>query len=131
MKVAQSCPTLCNPMDYTVREILQARILEWVAVPFSRGASQPRDRTQVSCIASGFFTQLSHKGSLKSALLTSSLGRQTLLVQGPHFENHSSGLYLTGEVVGHRIQTPSAFPFSKFSWTLEKYLCHFFFKVAN
>ena len=43
MKVAQSCPTLCNPMDYTVRGILQARILEWVAFPFSRGSSQPRD----------------------------------------------------------------------------------------
>ena len=43
-------------MDYTVDEILQARILEWVAVPFSRGSSQPRDRTQVSCIAGGFFT---------------------------------------------------------------------------
>ena len=39
MKVAQSCPTLCNPMDYTVYGILQARILEWVACPFSRGSS--------------------------------------------------------------------------------------------
>jgi len=36
VKVAQSCPTLCNPMDYTVHGILQARILEWVAIPFSR-----------------------------------------------------------------------------------------------
>ena len=43
MKVTQSCPTLCDPMDYTVHGILQARILEWVAVPFSRGSSQPRD----------------------------------------------------------------------------------------
>ena len=56
MKVAQSCPTLCDPMDYTVHGILQARILEWVAMPFSRGSSQPRDWTQVSCIAWGFFT---------------------------------------------------------------------------
>jgi len=45
-----------QPQDYTVHGILQARILEWVAVPFSRGSSQPRDRTQVSHIASGFFT---------------------------------------------------------------------------
>ena len=45
-----------NPMDYTLLGILQARILEWVASPFSRGASQPRDRTQVSCIEGGFFT---------------------------------------------------------------------------
>ena len=56
VKVAQTCPTLCDPMDpYTVHRILQARILEWVAVPFSRGSSQPRDQTQVSRIAGGFF----------------------------------------------------------------------------
>ena len=55
-KVVQSCPTLCDPMDYTVRGMLQARILEWVTIPFSRGSSQPRDQTQVSRIAGGFFT---------------------------------------------------------------------------
>ena len=42
-------------MDYTARGILQARILEWVAVPFS-GSSQPRDRAGIPCIADGFFT---------------------------------------------------------------------------
>ena len=41
MKVAQSCPTLCDPMGYTAHGILQARILEWVDFPFSRGSSQP------------------------------------------------------------------------------------------
>ena len=56
VKVAQSYPTLCDRMDFTVHGILQARILEWVAFPFSRGSSQPRDRTQVSHIAGGFFT---------------------------------------------------------------------------
>ena len=50
MKVTQSCRALCKPTDYTVHGILQARILEWVAFPFSRGSSQPRDRTQVSVI---------------------------------------------------------------------------------
>ena len=55
--VTQSCPTLWDPMDHSlpgssVRGILQARILEWVAIPFSRGSSQPRDGTQVSCLAS-------------------------------------------------------------------------------
>ena len=49
-------PTLCNPMDYTVHGIVQARILKWVAFPFPRGSPQPRDRTQVSHIAGGFFT---------------------------------------------------------------------------
>ena len=48
VKVAQLCPTLCHPMDYTVRGILQARILECVAFPFPRGSSQPRNQTQVS-----------------------------------------------------------------------------------
>ena len=56
VKVAQSFPTLCDPMDYTVHRILQAKILEWVAVPFSKESSQPRDQTQVSWIASRFFT---------------------------------------------------------------------------
>ena len=55
VKAAQSCPTLCDPMDYTVHGIFQARIL-WVAFPFSRGSSQPRDQTHVSLIAGRFFT---------------------------------------------------------------------------
>ena len=56
VKVTHSCPTLCDPRDYTVHGILQARILEWVAFPFSRASSQPRNRTGVSCIAGRFFT---------------------------------------------------------------------------
>ena len=56
VKAAQSCPTLCDPMDYKVQGILQARILGWVAFPFSRGSSQWRDQTQVSHIAGRFFT---------------------------------------------------------------------------
>ena len=56
MKVFQSCLTLCNPMDYMVHGILQARTLERVAIPFFRGSSQPKDQTQVSHIAGGFFT---------------------------------------------------------------------------
>ena len=56
VKVSQLCLTLCNPMDYIVHGILQARTLEWVAFPFSRGSSQPRDQIQVSCFAGGFFT---------------------------------------------------------------------------
>ena len=55
-KVAQSYLTLCNLRDYTVQRILQARILEWITFPFSRGSSQPRDGTQVSPIAGRFFT---------------------------------------------------------------------------
>ena len=55
VKFAQSRPTLCDPMDYTVHGILQTRTLEWVVFPFSRGSSQPRDQTQVSDIAGIFF----------------------------------------------------------------------------
>ena len=60
-EVAQSCPTLCDPMDCSlpgssIRGILQARVLEWVAVSFSRRSSQPRDRTRVSRIAGRRFT---------------------------------------------------------------------------
>ena len=54
--VTQLCPTLCDPMDCSppgssVHGILQARILEWVAIPLSRGSSSPRDQTQVSCVS--------------------------------------------------------------------------------
>ena len=57
VKVAQPCPTLCDPMDgLHSHGILQARICEWVVFPFSRGSFQPRGQTQVSCIAGGFFT---------------------------------------------------------------------------
>ena len=67
VKAAQLCPTLCDPMDYTVHGILQARILEWVAFPLSRASSQPRDETQVSRIAGGLY-QLSHKDSPRAIL---------------------------------------------------------------
>ena len=56
LKVTQSCPSFCQPMDYIVPGILQARKVEWAAFSFSRGFSQPRDRTQVSHIAGRFFT---------------------------------------------------------------------------
>ena len=59
--VAKSYPTLCDPMECSlpgssVREIFQARILQWVTISFFRGSSGPRDRTRTSCLAGGFFT---------------------------------------------------------------------------
>ena len=65
------CPTLCDPMDCSppgssVHEISQARILEWVAISFSRGSSQPRDRTRVSCTAGRFFTDWATREALES-----------------------------------------------------------------
>ena len=56
LRVAQLCPTLYDLMDYTVYGILQARILKWIALPFSRVSSEPWDQTQVSHIAGRFFT---------------------------------------------------------------------------
>ena len=60
-EVAQSCPTLCDPMDCSragssVRGIFQARVLEWVAISFSMGSSPPRDQTQLSLIVGRRFT---------------------------------------------------------------------------
>ena len=60
-EVAQLCPTLCDPMDCSlpgssIHRIFQARILEWIAISFSRGSSRPMNRTQVSCLAGRYFT---------------------------------------------------------------------------
>ena len=70
-KSLQLYPTLCNPMDcilpcFSVHEILQARILEWVAMPSSRGSFQPRDQTQVSCISCTGRQVLYHQCHLRS-----------------------------------------------------------------
>ena len=71
VKVTQSCPTLCDLRDFTVHGILQARILEWVAFPFSRGSSQPRDQTQVLPHCRWILYQLSHKGKPKNTAVGS------------------------------------------------------------
>ena len=63
VKFAQLCPILWDPMVYSVHGILQARILEWVAFPFSRGSSQPKHRTEFYSHYRQILYQLSHKGS--------------------------------------------------------------------
>ena len=65
-EIVQSCPPLsdpmdCNPLGSSIHGIFQARVLEWVAISFSRGSSQPRDGTQVSCIAGRFFTSVTRE----------------------------------------------------------------------
>ena len=72
MLVTQSCPTLCDPKDCSLPEIhgiLQARIPEWVAIPFSMGFSRPRDRTWVSCTAGEFFTIWATREAPKSLFI--------------------------------------------------------------
>ena len=71
MLVTQSSPTLCDPMDCSppgssVHGILQTRILEWIAISFSRGSSWPKYRIQISCIAGGFFITWATRESLNS-----------------------------------------------------------------
>ena len=73
----QSCLTLCNPMDCSlpgsfVYGFPQARILEWFAMPSSRGSSQPRDQTQISCIAGRFFTMSTGFFSIERSLVKES-----------------------------------------------------------
>ena len=82
-----SCIRLCDPMDYTVNRILQARLLEWVAIPFSRGSSQLMDRTQVSHIAGGFCTSWATKEALHLGI---SSVFAALIVKG-----HLNALYTT------------------------------------
>ena len=76
--VTQLCPTLCDPMNYSplgssVHEILQARILEWVTISFSRGSSRPKDWMQVSCNAGRFFTIWANRGAQKNKNLSMSV----------------------------------------------------------
>ena len=75
--ITQSCLTLCDPMDCnppgsSVHSILQARILEWVAIPFSRGSSQLRDRTWAYMNCRQILYSLSHQGSTRKCLSISS-----------------------------------------------------------
>ena len=99
VKVIQSCTTLCNPMDYMVHGILQAKILEWVAIPFSKVSSQPKDQTQVSCIAGRFFTSWATRGSSRQEYWSGlscpppgGLPTQGLNLPPPHWEVKSEAL---------------------------------------
>ena len=99
VKVAQSCLTLCEPMDYTVHGIPQARILEWVAFPFSTGSSQPRSQIGTSCTAGGFFTNWATREARKRLVQFSSvqsLSRVWLwLFVTPWTATHQASLSIT------------------------------------
>ena len=106
-----NCVTLCDPMDYKVNGILQARILEWVAFPFPRGSSQPRDQAQVSHVAGRFFTNL----TLREApnywkRILSIWGTFTLCLYyhvGCRFQNNPKI-----QILLHHYQTPKQYLFS-------------------
>ena len=90
VKVAPSCLTLCDPIDYTVHGILQARMLEWVAFPFSRVSSQPRDRTQVSHITGRFFSSWA---TGKSSVLSGDVS-SIICAAGDHISTHPTQVLL-------------------------------------
>ena len=79
-EVAQSCPTLCDPIDYSlagssVHGIFQARVLEWGAIAFSRGSSRPRDRTRVSRVVGRCFTIWATREALQKLNVTEILNK--------------------------------------------------------
>ena len=92
MKGAQSCPTLCDPMDYTVRGTLQARIPEWVAFPFSSRSSQPRNLLHCRQILYQLSYQFSSVQSLSDVQLCDPMDRST---PGLSITNSRSLLKLT------------------------------------
>ena len=88
--VAQSCPALSEPMTAAPQAplsigILQARILEWIAMPSSRGSSQPRDQTLVSHIADGFFTIKATREALNKYQQIQNKQGLTITAQGTTF----------------------------------------------
>ena len=97
VKVAQSCPTLCDPTAYTVHGILQARILEWVAFPFSRASSQSRDWTQVWIVevTYAFLLSLSFSKSATASFCFSSL------------QKPEEAQTLNSQIRGNYVQFPS------------------------
>ena len=129
MKVAQSCLTLCDTTDYTVHGILQARILEWVAFPFSKRSSQPRNRTQVSLITGRFFTSwATREGQPKNF---SSVTQSCLSLCNPmdwstpglpvHHqlpESHQTHVHWVSDAIhlSHPLSSPSPFAFTLSSW---------------
>ena len=86
VKVIQSCQILCDHVDYTVHGILQTRILEWLAFPFSRGSSQPKDRIQVSLIV--VYSQYQVLSKIRTEK-----GYVNYCLCEKHNENHSSSVY--------------------------------------
>ena len=115
---SQSCPTLSDLIDYSlpgfsVHEIPQARILEWVAIPFSRVSSWPRDQTQVSCIVGRFFTIGATREAPRffinslNPLINSTKGRSvnhnhTLFQHSNHRVNLATGIWSKAECVEAR-----------------------------
>ena len=129
VKVAQSCPAVCHPMDCSLPGssapgILQARTLEWVAIFFSRGSSWPRDQTQASRIADRLY-HLSHRGipylSLKHIKWFQVTDTGRLLCFSP-LSFHYKGTQTT-------LKLPRLSDIKKLSWTFTLLFLMFHFKI--
>ena len=82
---------LCYLMDWSppgssVHGILKARILEWIAIPFSRGSSRPRDQTWVLCVAGRFFAIWATRGALTATILRALKRKEHQIMRGPNTE---------------------------------------------
>ena len=125
-KWLQSCPTLCNPMDCSSPVssdlgILQARILEWVAIPSSRGSSSPRDWTQVfcsSCIAGGFFTAEPLGKPLFVMVARDNLDSFPLQSHSWFLKTMSQTFFITVLIMHMHVQLLSQVWFFATSWTV-------------
>ena len=133
--VTQSCRTLCDPMDHSlpgssVRAILQARILEWVAVPSSRGSSQPRDWTRVFSIAGRFFTiRATREAQSLEKQKTSASFQLAEPLQG-HKSDHYWGPFIT--ILSHIARNAHSQIFKDFSnWLLNVPLLNCTLRVAE
>ena len=107
-EVAQSCPTLCDPVDCSlpdssVHGILQARILEWVAISFSRGSSWPRDQTWVFHVAGRGFTLWATRDShtIKNSCLTN-----VFTIWGQNFNSSCNGIIFIFHINIYLMQHP-------------------------
>ena len=106
--VTQSCPTLWDPTDCSlpgsfVHGIFQARVLEWVAISFSRISSRPRDRTQVSCIVGRFFTSWATREACEGTWRMGPISRESTCIAGEPGLIPGSGRSL-GEGNGNTLQ---------------------------
>ena len=131
----------CDPMDYTVHGILQVRILEWIAFPFSSGSSPPRDRTQVSHIAGEFFTSWATGKPNNTGVGSLSLLQQIFPTQELNWVSCIAGGFFTSWATreAHAYQPPVYFlwrnvsfrTFTHFNWVICSLLLSYEFFIYS
>ena len=123
VKVAQSCPAFCNPKDYAVHRILQARILEWVAFPFSRGSSHPRDRTRRSNKGLLYCRWILYQLSTRESPMDMSSSKPWEILKDKeawHAAVHGVAMRNKQDLATEKQLQPNKYPFNMFS------VCYYF-----